>query len=443
MKDNENNKVSFLVEDEDMEQDGNMPQQGNKLNKEQLKKPLIFTLMAIVCAGCLYLIFKPSGAKKKNAEVGLNEAVPQATGGGLQGDKAKAYETQKLDELQEEKKQGLASLSDYWSEDSADREPAEELPEEATEADLPHEPGYHRRGNYPLNSYRNAQNTLGSFYEDDHSETEELRRQVEELKEALAERDDTAPGSSMDNQLALMEKSYQMAAKYLPAGSAAKSQRDSTSSDSATAPKRAFAALDPARKSVVSALYREPTDSAFIASLGTERNTGFYTTGIRPKALLTKNSVRACVQQTQTVTDKSNVQLRFLEPAIIAGYTIPIGTSVTAIARFQTGRLQLVISSIELAGSIIPVEISIYYQDGQPGLPVPYSAERSALTDIAANMAQTSGTSIMMTRSASQQIAGDLSRGLVQGVSGYFSKKIKAPKVTLKAGLQVMLVSKK
>jgi hypothetical protein len=44
------------------------------------------------------------------------------------------------------------------------------------------------------------------------------------------------------------------------------------------------------------------------------------------------------------------------------------------------------------------------------GLYVPYSAEQNAVSDIVANMSQTSGTN-MMTQSAGQQIATDLSRG--------------------------------
>ena len=58
-------------------------------------------------------------------------------------------------------------------------------------------------------------------------------------------------------------------------------------------------------------------------------------------------------------------------------------------------------------------------------------------------MSQTGGTSLMLTQNAGQQIAADLSRGVVQGISGYFSKKVRTPKVSLKAGHQVFLVSKK
>jgi hypothetical protein len=62
--------------------------------------------------------------------------------------------------------------------------------------------------------------------------------------------------------------------------------------------------------------------------------------------------------------------------------------------------------------------------DGQLGLLVPRSDEINAAGEIAANMSQSSGMNISMSRSAGQQVASDLSRGLIQGVSGYFSKKL-------------------
>ena len=54
-----------------------------------------------------------------------------------------------------------------------------------------------------------------------------------------------------------------------------------------------------------------------------------------------------------------------------------------------------------------------------------------------------SSTSVMLTQNAGQQVAADLSKGVVQGISGYFAKKVRTPKVMLKAGHQVFLVSKK
>jgi conjugative transposon TraM protein len=243
-----------------------------------------------------------------------------------------------------------------------------------------------------------------------------------------------------------MEKSYQMAAKYLPANTntAETASADSAApASSANAQKEHFVAFTPTKKKVVSALYREPTDSAFLAAWSENRNRGFYTAGTAQQEVQPKNSIKACVQETQTIIGESNVRLRLLEPAQTPGHTIPKGTILTANAKLQGGRLQLKVSSIELDGNIIPVDITIYDLDGQQGLYVPYSPEMNALTEMAGNMSQTSGTSLMLSQSAGQQVAADLSRGVIQGISGYFSKKIKTPKVTLKAGHQLFLVDKK
>ncbi len=59
---------------------------------------------------------------------------------------------------------------------------------------------------------------LGSFYETpkEDKEKEELKRQVEELTARLDAKKNGA--GSMDEQVALMEKSYELAAKYMNGG---------------------------------------------------------------------------------------------------------------------------------------------------------------------------------------------------------------------------------
>lgn len=440
MKDNENKRVSILVEDDDPNNQQGAPQDGTQNKAEKLKKPIIFILMAVVFLGCMYLIFKPSSEKKKVEDVGLNEAVPQATDAGLQSDKQKAYEQDMFDQKMQEKRNALTSLSDYWNEDStADKKANEQLPDEESEGGSV---GTRRNGNPALSSYRNAQSTLSSFYDNNDYQTQELRKQVDELKEKLAAKD-VPPTTSVQEQMALMEKSYQMAAKYLPSGTGTQPGKvDTIAPEKNSRQKEQFVAFTPVRKNAVSALYREPTDSAFLANWNQTRNRGFYTAGTNEQVQQPKNSIRAIVQETQIISDESGVRLRLLENAKMPSRTIPAGTVLTANAKFQNGRLQLKITSIEFEGNITPVDITVYDLDGQQGLYVPYSPEMNALTEIASNMSQTSGTSIMITRSAGQQVAGDLSRGVVQGVSGYFSKKLRTPKVTVKAGHQLFLVSK-
>lgn len=447
MKENDNKKSVVRVTEGNPNETADVLQDSTENKAEKLKKPLIFGLMGIVFVGCMYLIFKPSADKNEIENIGLNDAVPQATGAGMPDNKGKAYELEMLEQKEQEKRNALATLSDYWNTDDKE-EPVDEFTEEDEN------PGYgssrssgRSGGNPALNSYRNAQSTLGSFYQDNNSETTELRRQLDELKEKLAEKD--VPKSvTVDDQLALMEKSYQMAAKYLPTNTNTNTVEQPVPANG-TAPvasganqKEHFVSFTSARKNTVSALYREPTDREFLTNWSETRNRGFYTAGAKEQIVQPKNSIKACVHDAQTVVGEMGVRLRLLEPAKTPIRTIPKGSIVTANAKFQGGRLQLKITSIELEGNIIPVDITIYDLDGQQGLYVPYSPEMNALTEMAGNMSQQSGTSLMLTQNAGQQVAADLSRGVVQGISGYFAKKVRTPKVTLKAGHQVFLVSK-
>ena len=420
MKKNENVDNPVFITDAGMNTASDEIIESRETKVEKMKKPIIFALMGIVFFGCMYLIFKPSENLKNIQILGLNDSVPQATTISLETDKQKAYEQEILDHKNQEKQNALTSLSDYWNEGSTEGS-LQDVSEKQDEV----------ANNASLNSYRNAQNTLGSFYNKDNSETQELRKQLDEVKKELARKEET-PTNIVDNQLELMEKSYQMAAKYLPTNSTATENKTIASSSPS---KEAFVSIIAEKHNVVSTLQQEIVTDPFLPLMGTNFNSN--------NQQLAKNSIRAVIKETQVVTEESSVSLRLLESARIQGKIIPGGTVVTANSRFQQGRLQLKITSIAFEENILPIELTVYGLDGQQGLSVPYSPERTAMTDMAANMGQTSGSSIMLSTSAGQQIAGDLSRGLVQGVSNYFSKKIKTPKVTIKAGLQVLLVSKK
>jgi conjugative transposon TraM protein len=445
MKENENKKSVVRVTGGNTKETTAVLQDSKENQIEKLKKPLIFGLMGVVFLGCMYLIFKPSDDKKETENIGLNDAVPQATEAGMPSDKGKAYEQEMLELKDQEKRNALATLSDYWNTEEK-KDPEDNFPEDEENQSYGGGRVTERNGNPAVNSYRNMQSTLGSFYQSDNSETTELRRQLDELKGQLAERD-VPKAITVDDQLALMEKSYQMAAKYLPQGTQNTGETapvNGTTPVSATPnQKEHFIAFTPTRKNTVSALYREPSDSAFLADWSETKNRGFYTAGSVQQKMQPKNSIKACVHDAQTVIDETGVRLRLLESAQTPQRTIPKGTILTANAKFQGGRLQLKVTSIELEGNIIPVDITIYDLDGQQGLYVPYSSERNAVTDIVANMGNATGSSFSMNSSTGQQIASDLSKSAVQGISGYFAKKVRTPKVTLKAGHQVFLVSKK
>ncbi|MBA5793478.1 conjugative transposon protein TraM [Flavobacterium sp. xlx-214] len=415
---------------------------------EKFKKPLLFSLMFLVFLGCMYLIFKPTTDDTKKELIGLNPVVPQATNIGMPTDKGKAYEEELLSQKSVEKNNAFTTLADYWHfEDQQETIP---LFTQSNKKDSPLESDTQQNKNPALDSYRNAQSTLDSFYKNDDTETQKLRREIEDLKNQLNEQE-VPKTVTIDDQLTLMEKSYQMAAKYLPQNNQTQpssSETKETIPSNTSAPiirnqKENLVAITSAKKQTVSALYREPSDSAFISDWNQIKNRHFYGIDDSLKSVQPKNSINACIHVTQTVIDHSSVQLRLLEDAQIASHIIPKGSLLTAITKFQEGRLQLKVNTFEINGTIIPVELTIYDLDGQAGLLIPFSLERNAATDIIANMGNVTGSSFSMSSSTGQQLTSDLSKSALQGISGYFAKKVRTPKITLKAGHQVFLVSKK
>lgn len=86
--------------------------------------------------------------------------------------------------------------------------------------------------------------------------------------------------------------------------------------------------------------------------------------------------------------------------------------------------------------------MQVYDMDGQLGIFVPGSDEINAAKEVAAQLAQSAGTSISITDNAGSQLAADVGKGLIQGASQYVSKKMSVVKVTLKANYGLLLLSK-
>jgi len=430
MKDSEKIKVT----ENDLSQNFNGVSGPPKAQWERLKKPIIYFLMVAVCASCFYLIFKPKANNAIIEENGFNAAIPQAKDGQLQSDKQKAYEQQLLEQKNEEKRNVVTTLSDYWNDHSNSNSSNNPSSVTARTSIL------QQSDQNTLNSYRNSQQTLRSFYSQDDQEVNNLRKEISRLKNEAMQNNAVPAGLGINDQLELMEKSYQIAAKYLPAGSKQEELAPKEEVEIPIEKKIKLTSVKPAHSTIVSSLYREPSDSAFIAGLNKNR---FYDSqNDSEKLVQAKNAIRGVVYETKTLVNESTLSIRLSEAMQLGRTEVPAGSLLIAVSKFQGGRLQLKISSIQYKANIYPVEINVYDNDGQLGLYVPYSPEQDAVSDIVANMSQTSGTNIMMTRSAGQQIAADLSRGVVQGLSGYFQKRVRQLKVTVKAGHQVLLLPK-
>ena len=401
---------------------------------QQRRKMIVFPLMFLAFAGCMYLIFAPSGKEDVNVESvgGFNADIPLPAEDGIIADKQKAYEQAVTSRKQQDK---IQSLQDFgFTLDDDTEEPQEEINLMPEEDPKPQRGG----GASSRAAYRDINRQLSTFYETPpvDEEKEDLKRQVAELTDRLKQQQNATP--TADDQMALLEKSYELAAKYMNGGQGQVAQVPVTGGIDR---KPDAVAVQAIRETTVSGLQQPMSDADFIRAYSQPRNYGFNT-AVGTGYAMGKNTVAACIHQDQTLVDGQAVKLRLLEPMQAGNIVVPKNTLVAGTAKVQGERLDILVSSIEYAGNIIPVELAVFDTDGQKGLSVPSSMEQEAFNEAMANIGSGLGTSISFAQSAGQQVAMDVTRGLLQGTSGYLAKKFRTVKVKLKAGYKVMLYAK-
>ena len=402
---------------------------------QQRKKLMVYPLMGLLFLGSMWLIFAPSEERDVNRDTvgAFNADIPLPENDGIIGDKRKAYEQAQAERRQAEK---VRSLEDFAFSEESDTDGVEmELPDSEPERE-PFRDYSGNGGGSSVTAYRDINRQLGSFYEEPKvdGEKEELKRQVEELTAKLEERERQAGG--IDDQVALMEKSYELAAKYM-----GQNGKDGAAMQNDNSPRQPAVAVQVARERTVSGLQQPLSDAEFMRRYSQPRNYGFNT-AVGSGYAMGKNTIRACIHGDQTIMDGQTVKLRLLEPLQAGNLVIPQNTLVAGTGKVQGERLDIVVSSIEYRGNLLPVELAVYDSDGQKGLSVSSSLEQEAAKEAMANIGGGLGTSISFARSAGQQVAMDITRGLMQGGSQYLAKKFRTVKVHLKAGYELMLYAK-
>ena len=411
---------------------------------QQRKKLMVYPLMGLLFLGSMWLIFAPSEKREVNRDTvgAFNADIPLPENDGIIGDKRKAYEQAQAERRQAEK---VRSLEDFAFSEESDMDGVEmELPDSEPEREPFRDYSDNGGGSRSsVTAYRDINRQLGSFYEEPKvdgekeelkRQVEELKRQVEELTAKLEERERQAGG--IDDQVALMEKSYELAAKYM-----GQNGKDGAAVQNDNSPRQPAVAVQVARERTVSGLQQPLSDAEFMRRYSQPRNYGFNT-AVGSGYTMGKNTIRACIHGDQTIMDGQTVKLRLLEPLQAGNLVIPQNTLVAGTGKVQGERLDIVVSSIEYRGNLLPVELAVYDSDGQKGLSVPSSLEQEAAKEAMANIGGGLGTSISFARSAGQQVAMDITRGLMQGGSQYLAKKFRTVKVHLKAGYELMLYAK-
>ncbi len=270
--------------------------------------------------------------------------------------------------------------------------------------------------------YQQVQASLQDFYVPDYSSNSAEVAALQERIVELETQNTLAQQQAQPDELELMERSYQLAAKYMGTGNGVDypPRTDTEEKD-----KRDVLPVAQVKRNVVS-------------SLGASSGRAF-TTSVGGKAITQKNTIAAVVAGDQSVISGQSVKLRLTEPMWVGNSLIPRNTVIVGQARLQGERLEVEISSIEANGSVYEVDLQVFDSDGQEGVNIPNSMESDAIHEIGANMGSTMGSSINLTTNTGAQIASDVGRGLINGVSQYLNKKLRTVKVHLKSGYKVML----
>ena len=375
----------------------------SQAERQKMMKYLVVMPAAILCgAVILWLLYTSLNKSDERVGDAFNTEIPEGENDGMK-DKMSEYEAAEAAKEKEARQQTVAvldTLTATTTQDSGVRQPT------AVETSA--------------QAYQEVQASLDDFFVPENSEAAqvaELQARIDELEAQNA----MAQQQQQPDQMEMLERSYQLAAQYMGNGG---NQPVPVSADDEKG-KRNVQPVAQVNRNVVSSLS---------SSSGRSFNTSVGSSGI-----VNKNTIAAVVANNQSVTDGESVKLRTTEPMWVGSRLIPRNTVIVGSARVQGERLEIEISSIECEGSIYDVELQVYDSDGQEGINIPNSMESDALHEIGANMGSTMGSSINISTNTGAQIASDVGRGLINGVSQYLNKKLRTVKVHLKAGYRVML----
>ena len=369
----------------------------SEAERQKLKKYLVVIPGAfLIFLGSMWLIFGSYLPGDDTAKGKANMELPEGDSDGLQGNKLKAL----ADEALREEK----ARQDSAAPERAVPDPAATPIEQSAQ------------------SYREVQESLNNFFVEEETPDAEIDALNERIAELEAQNEAARQNSGQPDEMEILERSYQLAAQYMGNGNSHPGPVPVEEEKG----KRNIQPVAQVSRDVVSSLNASNASRRLTTAVGMTRT-------------VNKNTIAAVVAGNQSVADGESVRLRTTEAMWVGNRLIPRNTAIVGTARIQGERLEIEISSIECDGSIYDVELQVYDSDGQEGINIPNSMESDALHEIGANMGSTMGSSINISTNTGAQIASDVGRGLINGVSQYLTKKMRTVKVYVKAGYRVML----
>jgi conjugative transposon TraM protein len=149
--------------------------------------------------------------------------------------------------------------------------------------------------------------------------------------------------------------------------------------------------------------------------------------------------IRAIVDQNITGYQGSRLRIRLLEDMMAGHFLVKQGTYLYAeISGFTGQRVLLTIKSIMEDDQLLPVKLSIYDNDGLPGLYVPASAFRDFTKDLGSDASQ--GLTLQQSADNNNQMVMSVVQRMFESTTTAVSKLIRQNKAKLKYNTIVYLI---
>ncbi|MDP9078998.1 MAG: conjugative transposon protein TraM [Bacteroidota bacterium] len=149
--------------------------------------------------------------------------------------------------------------------------------------------------------------------------------------------------------------------------------------------------------------------------------------------------IRAIVDQNITGYAGSRLRIRLLEDMMAGHFLIKQGTYLYAeISGFTGQRVLLTINSIMQDDQLLPVKLSIYDNDGLPGLYVPASAFRDFTKDLGSGASQ--GVTLQQSADNNNQMVMSIMQRMFESTTTAVSKLIRQNKAKLKYNTIIYLI---
>jgi hypothetical protein len=160
---------------------------------------------------------------------------------------------------------------------------------------------------------------------------------------------------------------------------------------------------------------------------------------VQPKAVKEAEAspfraISAIVDGKQKVADGAAVRLKLTDTVTIKNQSLQKGQLLFGTCEVTNQRLLLTITNIRLHNNIIPVNLTVFSQDGMPGIPAPEAELAGSASNGADNAIQS-----MQFLTMDQSIGAQAAAGGVNAAKGLFSKKMRKIKVKLIDGYSVLL----